>query len=184
MADNKPLYYGGSKSSKPMYYGGGANRPAYGGRSPAYYGNAYGAGTYGGTYGMQYGGAGNDGSIIGKITFSRMLRVVSQRWLSVFVFLLVGLIAAFAVYRISPTIYEAKSEFSMDMRRSTGGGRGALDQITPDYGSTYEEIFNTRISDWRSDKIVTKIVQQYRANNPASTVSDEEIISTLSESDL
>jgi len=193
MAD-KPLYYGGSKGSSPMYYGG-KGPMYYGGaaknyESPAYGGGAAYGGAYGGAYG-QYGGAspngGNeDGSLVGTITLGRMLRVVSQRWLSVFVFLLVGLIVAFAVYRISPTIYEARSEFTMDMRRSSGSSYGgsALAEVTPDYGNTYAEIFNTRISDWRSDKIVTKIVQQYRANHPASTVSDEDIISTLSSSQL
>lgn len=200
---SKPLYYGGSKSSSPMYYGS-SKTPAYaakGGRGPLYYGGAgrnYGAPGYGGVYGGSYGtygqtpyygghgNGGDDGSIVGTITLGRMLRVISQRWLSVFVFLLVGLIVAFAVYRISPTIYEAKSEFSMDMRRSSSGahGGGTMEQLTPDYGSTYEEVFNTRISDWRSDKIVTKIVQQYRANHPASTVADDEIISTLSSSEL
>jgi uncharacterized protein involved in exopolysaccharide biosynthesis len=181
MAD-KPLYYGG-KNSGPMYYGGA--RPGYGGRGPMYYGAGR---NYGGVYG-QYGGShgmegGDDGSIVGTITLSRMLRVVSQRWLSVFVFLLVGLIVAFAVYRISPTIYEAKSEFTMDMRASSARGGSPLDQVTPDYGNTYAEVFNTRISDWRSEKIVTKIIQQYRAGHQQSTVSDEELMTTLASSQL
>ena len=184
---NKPLYYG--SSSKPSYGGS----PAYYGKGPSYYGKGpayYGAGRSYGTYGApQYGGGGgggaDDGSIVGTITIGRMLRVVSQRWLSVFVFLLVGLVVAFAVYRISPTIYEARSEFTMDMRRTSGGaGRGAIAEVTPDFGNSYAEVFNTRISAWRSDKIVTKIVQQYRASHPAATVSDDEIISTLGGSKL
>ncbi|MBQ6915228.1 MAG: hypothetical protein IJQ65_05865, partial [Kiritimatiellae bacterium] len=110
---NKPLYYG--SSSKPSYGGS----PAYYGKGPAYYGKGptyYGAGRSYGTYGSpQYGGGGgaDDGSIVGTITIGRMMRVVSQRWLSVFVFLLVGLVVAFVVYRISPTIYEARSEFTL-----------------------------------------------------------------------
>ena len=206
MAD-KPIYYGG-KGSTPMYYGvkkpmyyGGAGRnygvTAYGvgayGSGP-YGSGAYGYGSYGGgAYGYgaygdgAYGGKdGEDGSFVGKITFARMLRVVSQRWLSVFVFLLVGLIVSFAVYRISPTIYEATSEFTMDMRRMTGGRNSSsvLADSMRDDGVTYIEIFNTRISDWRSEKIVSKIVQQYRASRPTSTVTDEEIIGVLAESQL
>ena len=107
MAD-KPLYYGNSKSS-PMYYGassGTSSRPGYGGKSPMYYGAKQQYGTYGqyGAYGGTYGGGqgGDDGSVVGTITIARILRVISQRWLSVFVFILVGLIVAFAVYRISP----------------------------------------------------------------------------------
>jgi capsular exopolysaccharide synthesis family protein len=173
----KPIYYGG-KNSGPMYYGAGGKNPMY-----------YGAGrNYGVGYG-QYGGmssapSGEDGSVVGTITFSRIIRVVSQRWLSVFVFLLLGLIIAFAVYRISPTIYQARSEFTMDMRRTSGRANSAIYDATPDYGSTYAEIFNTRISDWRSEKIVAKIVQQYRAANPSSTLSDEELISSLVTSEL
>ena len=180
MAD-KPIYYGG-KGSSPMYYG--TSRPTY----PAYGANPmyYGAGrAYGGVYGgMANGGSPEDGSIVGTITIGRMMRVVAQRWLSVFVFLLVGLIISFAVYRISPTIYEARSEFTMDMRRTSGYGKSALADATPDYGNTYAEIFNTRISEWRSDKIVTKIMEQYRASHPSSTVSDEEIVKVLVASEL
>ena len=180
MAD-KPIYYGG-KGSSPMYYG--TSRPTY----PAYGANPmyYGAGrAYGGVYGgMANGGSPEDGSIVGTITIGRMMRVVAQRWLSVFVFVLVGLIISFAVYRISPTIYEARSEFTMDMRRTSGYGKSALADATPDYGNTYAEIFNTRISEWRSDKIVTKIMEQYRASHPSSTVSDEEIVKVLVASEL
>ena len=188
MAD-KPLYYGSSKATGPMYYGGKGPMYYGGGQNPMYYG---GGPKYGGSYGAYgsygsyggYGGEGEDGSLVGTITMSRMLRVVSQRWLSVFVFLLVGLIVSFAVYRISPTIYEAKSEFTVDMRRVTRSSSNALDETLPDFGANYAEIFNTRISDWRSEKIVLMIQQQYRTSNPASTVSDDDIVATLADSKL
>ena len=173
----KPLYYGSSKRT-PLYYGSS--------KTPLYYGGgSYGAAPY--YYGGSYGGASpsqDADSLVGTITIGRILRVIAQRWISVLVFLLIGLVAAFAVYRISPTIYEATSEFTMDMRRpsNAGGGIGQIDM--PDYGSSYEEVFNTRLSDWRSDKIVTKIIQQYRANYPASTVTDSELVSTLGSSTL
>ena len=184
MAD-KPLYYGGGQGAGPMYYGG--KQPMYygGGQGPMYYGGAPGM-KYGGAYGSYgaYGGQ-EDGSIVGTVTMSRMLRVVSQRWLSVFVFLLVGLIVAFAVYRISPTVYEATSEFTMDMRRSTrSNAANALEEAMIDYGNNYAEIFNTRISDWRSDKIVLMIQQQYRASHQTSTVSEDDIAEALSDSKL
>ena len=188
---DKPLYYGGGGST-PLYYSG-KKKPIYYGRAGGFdkqaYGFGYGAyGAYGsyGVYGGVQGSAHEDASLVGTITLSRMLRVVSQRWLSVFAFLLVGLIVAFAVYRISPTLYEASSEFTMDMRRSTAGrGQGgALAEIVPDYGVTYAEVFNTRLSDWKSEKVVTKILQQYRASRPQSTVSDEDIIGVLVDSQL
>ena len=179
---DKPLYYSSSgRNSSPAYFSGSPGM-AYGG-SPAYYGGA--GGQYGGTP-YYYGGSrpGDEGSMIGTLTAARIVRVISQRWLSIFVFLLVGLVVAFAVYRISPTIYEATSEFTMDMRRATGSGHSPLSDAMPDFGNNYAEVFNTRISDWRSDKIVTKIVQQYRANRPASTTPDEELIRTLATSKL
>ena len=167
------MSYGG----KPVYYG---RSPVYYGKGPSYYGSGV------GYYGAAHGGEGaGDGSVIGTLTPGRVMRVISQRWLSVFVFLLVGLVVSFAVYRISPTIYEASSEFTMDMRRSSGGrGSGAIAELTPDFGASYAEVFNTRISDWRSEKVVAKIVQQYRASYPASTVSDADIFGMLGNSTL
>ena len=160
----KPLYYG-NVNKGPMYYGSS--------QGPAYYGSAYGASAYG-----TRSPSSEDDDLVGAITLGRILRVIAQRWLSVLVFLVIGLIVSFAIYRISPTIYEAKSEFSVDMRRpSASSALGQMD--VPDYGSTYEEVFNTRLSDWRSDKIVSKIVQQYRTDFPSSTVTDAELYEAL-----
>ena len=55
MAD-KPIYYGGGKSS-PMYYGGGKSSPMYygGGKKPMYYGGRAYGGAYGNAYGSAYG---------------------------------------------------------------------------------------------------------------------------------
>ena len=174
MASDTPKYGG-----KPLYYGTSKKSPIYYGMSNAPY--HYGAG---GSYGRApyyYGGGGGQDpdSLVGSITPARILRVVSQRWITVLVFLLVGLVASFAIYRISPTIYESKSEFTVQMRgpRASEGKLGQMTEI--DYGNTYEEVFNTRLSEWRSEKIFTKIMQQYRANFPASTVSDEELIEAL-----
>lgn len=183
---NKPLYYGKSNSS-PLYYGSSAR-----GGGPAYHqGGAYGMyGAYGayGAYGMYGANAsaadGDEASLIGSFSLSRIVRVVSQRWLSVFVFVLIGMVIAFAVYRISPTVYEASSEISLDLRRSSGSSASALDQSIPDYGSNYEEIFNTRKPDWRSEKIVGMIIKQYRADNPSSIATDEELMETLATSEL
>ncbi len=169
----KPLYYGTARKS-PVYYGSP--------KAPAYYGGSY--GRQAPYYGESSANPDAD-SLVGTVTLGRILRVVSQRWISVLVFLLIGLVAAFAVYRISPTIYEAKSEFTMDMRRPQMTGNMAIGQMAePDYGSTYDEIFNTRLSDWRSDVIVTKIIQQYRAGYPASTVADSELLSSLQGSEI
>lgn len=187
---NKPLYYGSSKGS-PMYYGGSSKmayggKPMYGGKSPIYYGAGRNYGNYGqyGSYGQYGGGGGDDGSVIGTITISRILRVISQRWLSVFVFVLVGLIVSFAVYRVSPTKYEATSDFSMDIRRAVNHQVSALADAMPDLGSNYAEIFNTRLPEWRSERIVQKILQSYRKDNPKAAASDDLIKETLGSSEL
>lgn len=171
----KPIYSGSSKKS-PIYYGMSGNAPYYYGGQGGHYGQAP----------YYYGGGSQDpDSLVGTITPARILRVISQRWISVLVFLLVGLVASFAVYRISPTIYEAKSVFTVQMRSRVQQNSSTLGQMTEiDYGTTYDEVFNTRLSDWRSEKIVTKIMQQYRANYPASTVTDDELLKALVSSEL
>ena len=172
----KPLYYGTSKKS-PIYYGSAQTPMYYGGSGHAPY-------YYGGAYGGQAAGQDAD-SIVGTITLGRVLRVIAQRWISVLVFLLIGLVAAFAVYRISPTIYEAKSEFTMDTRRPQGGNSiGVAGNDMDYYGADYAEIFNTRQSDWRSEGIIKKIIDQYRANFPNSTVTDKDLIEMLGSSEL
>ena len=83
MAD-KPIYYGSTKSS-PIYYG--TPSPSYGSsRPPMYYNVPKQYGQYGsyGAYGG-VGGPGNDKSLVGTLTLGRILRVVSQRWLTIFV---------------------------------------------------------------------------------------------------
>ena len=188
----KPLYYGTSKKS-PLYYGSSQTPMYYGSsQTPMYYGSAqspmyYGGGGqtpyyYGGAYGGQSAGQDAD-SIVGSITAGRVLRVITQRWISVLVFFLIGLVAAFAVYRISPTIYEAKSEFTMDTRRHTGNN-SIIGNDMEFYGNNYAEIFNTRLSGWRSEAIFTKILQQYRANFPNSTTTDKDLVEMLGESEL
>ncbi len=192
MAD-KPLYYGSTKGT-PMYYGG--SQPLYGGKGPMYYGGtkqAYGQyGAYGsyGSYGS-YGGNNNgeDGSVVGTITIGRMLRVIAQRWLSVFVFLLIGLIVSFTIYSISPRIFESTSEFTMDIRGTSGRTTSVAEEVTLDLGSNYAEIFNTRLSQWRSPEMLKRIVDNYNKANQLRadarhTVGNEELYSVLAGSQL
>ena len=81
-------------------------------------------------------------------------------------------------------VYEAKSEFTMDVRRSQGANGVGVTGNDMDYYSNYEEIFNTRLSDWRSDALYTKVIQHYRTNYPNATVSDRELVETLRNSKL
>ena len=175
-ASRRPMYYGGG-SSRAIYYGG-ASRPVYygGGGAPA----AYAGSGYGGAY--YYGGVGSGGeeddSLMGAVTIGRMLRVCTQRWVTIAVFVIIGFIVAFAVFKISPMIYEAESVFEMSMRRSSYSNlRPAI--IDADIGSTMDEVFNTRLARLRSRAVIDQIVSQYRTDYPSSTVTDEDLISTL-----
>ena len=152
---------------------------------PVYYGADKAYGQYGGMYGGASGAPGQeDGGIIGTISFRRILRVISQRWLSIFVFLLVGIIVSFAIHSVSPRIYEAISEFTIDIRRNTGRSTSAIDMAMPDLGNNYAEIFNTRQSQWRSESVVKKIIDNYQQKYEKSSVTDQELISILASSKL
>lgn len=179
MAD-KPIYYGSSRGA-PIYYG--SSTPMYGSsRGPMYYGSSrpygqYGAyGAYGGVGGM---GMENDKSIVGTISIGRMLRVVAQRWLSIFVFLLVGIIVSFSVYSISPRIYEAVSEFTIDINRNSGRNASVLESAMVDYGNNYAEIFNTRQSQWRSEKVFKEVIKDYQREYDKSNVTPQQLYEAL-----
>ena len=174
-ASRRPMYYGGG--NRAIYYGGSSRPVYYGGGAPVAY-----AGTgYGGAY--YYGGIGSGGeeddSLMGAVTVGRMLRVCTQRWVTIAVFVIIGFIVAFAVFKISPMIFEAESVFEMSMRRSSYSNlRPAI--IDADIGSTtMDEVFNTRLARLRSRAVIDQIVSQYRTDYPSSTVTDEDLIKTL-----
>ncbi len=174
------LYYGGrspaaysaSPRSPAMYHGGSAPAASYPGGS----GYGYGAGGY--YYGGAGGGMGDDeDSLTGAITIGRMIRVCTQRWITIFVFVVIGLVASFAVFKISPIIYQARSVFEMSLRRPTiMGGREAIIETQ---AGTMSEVFNTRLARLRSRAVIDQIVTQYRSDYPSSTVSDDQLVGTL-----
>lgn len=175
-ASRRPMYYGGG--NRAIYYGGSDRPMYYGGGAPA----AYAGSGYGGSY--YYGGIGSGGggeeddSLMGAVTVGRMLRVCTQRWVTIAVFVIIGFIVAFAVFKISPMIFEAESVFEMSMRRSSYSNlRPPI--IDADIGSTMDEVFNTRLARLRSRAVIDQIVSQYRTDYPSSTVTDEDLIKTL-----
>lgn len=68
-------------------------------------------------------------------------------------------------------LYEAKSEFTID-----SPGARSREELA--------ELVNTRLSEWRSEVVVMKILQQYRLQNPNSLVTDRDLIETLANSRL
>ena len=182
MAD-KPIYYGSSKSS-PIYYG--ASTPIYGSsKTPVYYGASRQYGQYG-SYGA-YGGVGgpnNDKSIVGTLTLNRILRVISQRWLTIFVFLLVGIIISFSIYSVSPKIYEAVSEFTIDINSKSGNNSSVIENDNAIYGNNYAENFNTRQSQWRSREVFDKVIEEYNRENKDSNAKNDLLYEVLGGSKL
>ncbi|MDD2460945.1 MAG: AAA family ATPase [Kiritimatiellae bacterium] len=180
-ASRRPMYYGGG--NRAIYYGG-SDRPVYygGGAPAAYAGSGYGGAYYYGGIGSGGGGE-EDDSLMGAVTVGRMLRVCTQRWVTIAVFVIIGFIVAFAVFKISPMIFEAESVFEMSMRRSSYSNlRPAI--IDADIGSTMDEVFNTRLARLRSRAVIDQIVSQYRTDYPSSTVTDEDLIKTLVKSKM
>ncbi|MFA7053635.1 MAG: hypothetical protein WC328_11500, partial [Kiritimatiellia bacterium] len=94
-ASRRPMYYGGG--NRAIYYGG-SDRPVYygGGAPAAYAGSGYGGAYYYGGIGSGGGGE-EDDSLMGAVTVGRMLRVCTQRWVTIAVFVIIGFIVAFAV---------------------------------------------------------------------------------------
>ena len=168
-----------SSGHKTLYYGETPRALYYGGNTPAYYSSSQ----YGSTY--YYGGSGSGGdegddAILGQISITRILRVCMQRWVTIAVFIIVGFVASFAIFKISPVIYEATSVIEMRMRRASYTGvQNAV--IDTDIGSNMNEVFNTRLARLRSRRVIEQIMTQYRSDYPSSTVTDEELISTLVE---
>ncbi len=168
----------------PGYYYGRA--PYYSGGSPAAYGGQAGpGGGYG--YGNYYGGPGqgvtdDDESLIGAITIGRMLRVCQQRWITILVFCILGAVGAFAVFKISPTIYQAVSLFEMSARagRLTRMGRAVLDSPgANEMAGNMDEIFNTRLAKMRSREMIELTMAHYRTEHPGSQAQDKDIIGAL-----
>lgn len=182
MSDTGKSSGGVSKSTtgrRPLYYGGNRPIPQYGGRLPMVF-DGSGGGVYGSNYyyGSPMGGAGGEGddSIMGAVTIGRMLRVCSQRWVTILVFVLLGLVGAFAFYRISPVIYESESIFEMNVRKPSIVGKGLMME---DVSGTFSEVFNTRLARLRSRAVIDQIMTQYRSDYPSSTIDDGTLLSTL-----
>jgi capsular exopolysaccharide synthesis family protein len=166
-------------TQKPVQYSGHAQYPS---KSAYYYGPPpYGAYGYGAPhYGGGPGGVNEaEDSIIGDVTIGRMLRVCLQRWVTILVFVILGAIGAFFVFKIMPTIYEASSMLEMSIRPSRIlATRSAI--VETDTTGTLEEVFNTRLSRLRSRAMLEQVLARYHTDHPNSTVSEEDLISLLS----
>lgn len=182
----------GSEKRRGVYYH--KDMPQYYGSPAPYYGKgSYGAAPYaaggygGGNYYGGYGGAGvgdDEESLVGTITIGRMLRVCTQSWVTILVFIVIGFVASTIVYKMLPVVYQSTSTIEMSVRPSRIMKTSAA--YVEDVGATgsLEEIFNTRLARLRSKEIFESIIRRYRTDNPSSTIENQELIDVLMASQM
>lgn len=153
-----------------MIYGG---MPAYG--SPAYP-SAYGSGA-------QAFPEGDEGGT-GALSVGRIIRVCANHWMTIFVFLILGLLAAFVIYQLLPVKWEAEAYYEMSVR----GPSMVQGQVYTDegYGSgggaaPLKEVFNTRREMFNTPNVHKRIIDLYRTEHSGSSVSTEELMECLKE---
>lgn len=86
------------------------------------------------------------------------------------VFVLLGLAVSCAVYGIWPTVYEAKSVFTKDVRPSKGDYDETCNEMEW-YSDNYGELFEQKRSGWRSKEFFSRVIRQFRGDFPGSTVT-------------
>jgi capsular exopolysaccharide synthesis family protein len=175
VAYHGPVPYHGDSTSVPY-----AGRAPYGGGAPGtpYYATQY-AGPYG-YGGAPYGGAGGEEeTLFGAITLARMIRVCTQRWMTIAVVAVLGAVAAFVVYRALPSIYEGVSLFEMSLRPKKIISRTEALPLDEGMFGQSEELYNTRILKLHSREVLQAVLQRYKSDNPSLQYTDEEVIQAL-----
>ena len=157
----RSLYYQRfSKDSLPSS-GAAYGAPAYG----APYGGAYGA-PYGSGYGAPGGGDEGGG---GTMSVGRILRVCSSHWMTIFVFLVLGLLCAFIVFQLLPQKFESVAYYEMTVQgRSLVGEEG---DIYSGSDNSLESVFNTRYTQFQTTEVQDRVIERYRSKNPDKGIS-------------
>ena len=172
----RSLYY--QRFSKDSLPAGGA---AYGAPYGAPYGNAYGA-PYGSGYGAPGGGDEGGG---GTMSVGRILRVCSSHWMTIFVFLVLGLLCAFIVFQLLPQKFESVAYYEMTVQgRSLVGEEG---DIYSGSDNSLESVFNTRYTQFQTTEVQDRVIERYRSKNPdkgISTATLRDILANESEMKL
>ena len=145
--------------------------------NPGYmYGGGYGYGAS--AYGVNP-NADDAETIFGSLSIGRILRVCAQRWATIVSFTVLGLLGAFAAFKLLDPIYEATSMLEMSIRPSRIlATRGAV--MEPDTSGTVEEVFNTRLARLRSRAMLEQVLARFYVTNPNTTIADSELIAILS----
>ena len=169
----RSLYY--QRFSSNQVPSGG---PAY--ASPAYATPVYGE-MGGGAYGASYG---EDEPIGGSaMSVGRIIRVCANHWMTIFVFLILGLLASFVIFQLLPTKWEAKAYYAMSVQgRSLVPGQVYAESAG--YGgnvSPLQEVFNTRREQFNTPAVQKRVIDLYRTEHSSSAVTTDELIRILRE---
>jgi capsular exopolysaccharide synthesis family protein len=115
-----------------------------------------------GTYGMPANPPKASSSMVGELSFWRLVRVLKKKWLTIFMSVLFFLVIGFLYVRITPKIYEAECLVEMSLLRPRiMGQRGAvIDDVTM---SQSDEIFNTRLEKFRSPAMLDMAASNLQA---------------------
>lgn len=169
----RSLYY---HRYSPLTSGGGGatyGAPAYG--TPAY-------GTPGGAYGGAY--EATQVEEPGAMSIGRIFRVCSAHWMTIFVFLILGLMGAFVIFQLLPERYKAEAYYEMFVQgRTLVEGR----VYTEEHGasgsgvSPLKEVFNTRRELFNTQAVRKEVINRYRTEYPTPAVSYEEVEKCLKE---
>jgi succinoglycan biosynthesis transport protein ExoP len=101
-------------------------------------------------YGEQAAGVSDEG-LLGKVTLTRLIRVLSRKWRVVGAVVGFAVVAAGLYLLFAPRVYRADAVIEMSTRRPRiMGAQGAIiDDASTTWGS--EEVFNTRLEKFKSD---------------------------------
>lgn len=166
------------KRSGAYYYG----KPSYG-LSP-YYSNYGQSGYYygqgGNSSGYYYGSPNNsneeEDSIFGPVTLHRIIRVTLLKWPTLIVSVVLGLMAGFAYYKLSPVVYKAQSMIELSVKPTKILNTTEVLINDPNAQGTTQEIFSTRLAMLQSMKVVKLVADRVR--------SDSSVLKTMSDDDL
>ncbi len=154
--------------------------PAY--AAPAYATPPYGA-AYGAAYGSAYGAAdGSDEVGGGAFSVGRIIRICSTHWMTIFIFLILGLLTSFVIYQLLPQKYEAVAYYAMSVQgRSLVAGQVYSEMGGSSAASPLEEVFNTRREQFNTPGVQKRVIDLYRTEHSSSAVSTEELLRILRE---
>ena len=157
-----------------------AGGPAY--AAPAYATPPYGA-AYGAAYGSAYGAAdGSDEVGGGAFSVGRIIRICSTHWMTIFIFLILGLLTSFVIYQLLPQKYEAVAYYAMSVQgRSLVAGQVYSEMGGSSAASPLEEVFNTRREQFNTPGVQKRVIDLYRTEHSSSAVSTEELLRILRE---